>query len=232
MSKHTSEPSSPQDGASMDQVRELLFGTQMKDMENKLQRQEEKLRQEMADSGEVLKDRLDLLEKFMKSEIESVLTRVNAEKAERESALKDARRDLDESAKAEQRDRLESLKAEQRERGEALVQLGKDLAALEQVFERRLSALSSTLDSTERGLRELLLEESSSMAAKVEDRYHQALEQLKKTSEQIRHDMVHRSALSGLFTETALKLSGQWEDSAAAPVGASPHVNSEGGPDA
>jgi hypothetical protein len=187
----------------MEQVRDLLFGAQMKDMETHLKRQEEKFASDLADVHSALKTRLETLENFMKSEISSVLGRIAAEKNERESDRKDARRALD-----------EAVKAELRERNEAVTQLAKDLAAAGEVFERKLGALSNTLDSTERELRELLLLESGSLTAKIEERYTQALDSLKRTSEQIRHDMVHRNMLSTLFTETAVKLSGQWTDDA------------------
>lgn len=217
MSKNDTTPHA--DG-SMEQVRELLFGAQMKEMELRLQRQEEKLQRDMGDTGNALKTRLDFLEDFMKSEISSVLGRIAAEKSERESALKDARRDLD-----------EATKAEQRERKEALASLAKELASVNETLERKLTSLSNTLDATERELRELLLRENTTLATRVEERYQQALDALKSSAGQIRQDMVHRNALAGMFTETALKLSGQFVADAAENQVAS-DVSAEGGENA
>ena len=73
------------DNASMDQVRELLMGTQLKDMENRILRQEERFKQEIADFRETVKNRLDSLESFMKSESSSLLHRLQEEKSERSS---------------------------------------------------------------------------------------------------------------------------------------------------
>lgn len=198
------------DGTSMEQVRDLLFGTQFKEMEIRLQRQEERFQREVADAKDALKNRLDSLENFMKSETASLLGRLNAEKAERDSMFKDSKREFDEALKLEQRERSESVRSEQRERSEALAQAAKDLAAGVDMLERKLAGLSHTLDSTERELRQLLLTESGSLSAKIEEKYQQALDTMRRTSDQIRHDMVYRSALSNLFTETAVKLSGQW----------------------
>lgn len=201
MANNTNEPAQQAEGSSMEQVRELLFGAQMKEMETHLARQQEKFEHDLGDVNTALKTRLETLENFMKSEISSVLNRIAAEKAERESAQKDVKRNLD-----------EATKAELRERSEAVTQLAKDIQAATEVFERKLATLSNSLDTTERELRELLLVESGSLTAKLEERYTQTLDSLKKTSEQIRQDMVHRNMLATLFTETAVKLSGQWTD--------------------
>jgi hypothetical protein len=198
----------PAEGSSMEQVRELLFGTQIKEMEIRMQRQEERFQREVADARDALKKRLDSLENFMKSETSSILNRIGMEKAERESAFKDSKREFE-----------EAVKNEQRERGEALAQIAKELDSSVEVLERKLSALAASLDSTERELRQLLLTESGSLSDKSETLYRQALEALKLTSDQIRHDMVYRSALSGLFTETAVKLSGGRPSEAAARGG-------------
>ena len=187
------------EGTSMEQVRELLFGSQMKEMETRMIRQDERFQQELSDAGNTLKQRLDSLENFMKSEVASLLGRLNAERAERESVQKDARKEAE-----------EAVKHEQRERQDALAQAARDLASASEAFERKLAGLSQQLDSVERELRELLLTESTSLSNKTEERYQQALDVLRRTADNIRHDMVHRNALSGMFTETAVKLSGQW----------------------
>ena len=187
------------DGTSMDQVRGLLFGTQFNEMEIRLQRQEERFQREVADAKDTLKNRVDSLENFMKSETSSLLGRLNAEKAENDSMFKSSKREFD-----------DALKQEQRERSEALAQMAKDLAAATEMLERKLAGLSNTLDGAERELRQLLLTESGTLSSKIEGKYQQALDAIRLTSEQIRHDMVARSVLSSLFTETAVKLSGQW----------------------
>lgn len=199
MTKRPSDTGSGQDVAPMEQVRELLFGAQLKDMETRFQRQEEKFQREIADAGDALKSRLDSLENFMKSETASLLHRLKEEQSERESALKD-----------EQRERLEAMRAEQRDRSEAVEQLAKELAGQVETFERKIAKLSGTLDTAEREMRQLLLTESGSVSAKIEEKYKETLNVLANTASQIRQDMVHRSSLSTMFTEVAVKLSGQW----------------------
>jgi DNA-directed RNA polymerase subunit F len=183
----------------MEQVRELLFGAQLKSMETRFQRQEERSQREIADLRNALKTRIDSLENFMKSEVASLLHR-----------LKDEQDERTEMVKVEQRERGENLKAEQRERTEAVAQLTKDLAAANETFERKLAKLASTLDNTERVLRQLLQTESGALSAKVDERYQDALDVLSKTALEIRGDMVYRASFSTMLTEMAVKLSGQW----------------------
>ena len=181
----------------MEQVRELLFGGQMKEVDTRFQRQDEQFERKITDVREALKTRLDSLENFMKSEISSLLHRLKEEQSERDSLLK----------------------GEQRERAEALAQLAKELAAAVETFERKTGKVADTLDATERELRQLMMTENAGLSRKIEEKYQDALNVLSRTAEQIRDDMVYRSALSGMFTETALKLSGQWSDIARPPAG-------------
>ena len=95
--------------APMEQVRELLFGAQLKDMETRFKRQEERFVREVSDAKESLKTRIDSLENFMKSEIVSILARIKEEQNEREETIK-----------AEQRERAEQLAAEHRDRADAV----------------------------------------------------------------------------------------------------------------
>jgi len=196
MSKRPSEALQPSEASSMNQVRDILFGAQLKDLETRFQRQEERFTREVNDARDALKKRLDTLENFMKSENASLLNRIREEGAERASEIKN-----------EQRERSDSLKNEQRERADALAQLAKDLATAVEGFERKLGKLSNVLDATERELRQLLITESGSLTDKVEKKYQEALDVIASTASQIRHDMVYRSSLTGLFHDVAVKLS-------------------------
>lgn len=182
----------------MDQVRELLFGAQLKDMETRFQRQEERFQREITDLRNTQKTRVDSLENFMKSEIASLLHRLKNEQDERAEIVK-----------TEQRERNEGLKTEQRERKEAVTQLGKDLTTANEALERKLAKLSDTLDNTERELRQLLQTESGALSTKADERYRDALDALSRTASEIRRDMVYRSSFSTMLTEVAVKLSGQ-----------------------
>ena len=182
--------------ASMEQVRELLFGAQLKDMETRFQRQEERFVRDVTDAKDVLKKRIESLENFMQSEVSSILNRIKEEQNEREQSLK-----------AEQRERAEYIKTEQRERIENITQITADLAGAVETFERKINKISTTLDNAERDLRSLLMSESKSLSEKTEAKYQDALAVIAKTAAQIRHDMVYRTSLSSMFTEMVVKLS-------------------------
>ena len=195
MSKRVSDSGQPET-ASMEQVRELLFGAQLKDMEIRFQRQEERFVRDVADAKDALRKRIDSLENFMSSEVTSILARIKEEQKER-----------DQSIKTEQRERAEYIKTEQRERVENIAKLASDLASAIETFERKVEKLSNTMDSTERDLRSLMLDESKSLSDKTEAKYQDALAVIAKTAAQIRHDMVYRTSLSSMLTEMVVKLS-------------------------
>ncbi|MDR1164113.1 MAG: hypothetical protein LBM17_09835 [Candidatus Accumulibacter sp.] len=211
----------PGETNSIEQVRDLLLGTQLKDMEQRFVRQEERFLRELSDLREGMKTRFESLENFMKSEVSTLIHRLQEEKNERAAAMKDAqrenadalrneKRERDEAFKNEKRERDDAMTRESREREEALTRLSKDLTACEEAFERRMTALSGTLDTVERDLRQLLMTENSRLSDKVDEKYKDAINALSVISTQIRTDMTTRSVLSGLLSEVAIKLA-QWQ---------------------
>ncbi|MDR1367808.1 MAG: hypothetical protein LBJ76_03710 [Candidatus Accumulibacter sp.] len=189
----------PGDANSIEQVRDLLLGTQLKDMEQRFVRQEERFLRELSDLRETMKTRFESLENFMKSEVSTLIHRLQEEQSERAAALKNS-----------QRERDEMFKDEKRERDEALARISKDIAVADETFERKMAALSGTLDTIERDLRQLLLTENSRLSDKVDEKYKDAINALSVISTQIRSDMTTRSVLSGLLSEVAIKLA-QWQ---------------------
>ena len=198
------------DDSSMKQVRELLIGTQFKDIESRLLRQEERFLREITEMREHVKNRIESLEHFMKSESLSLLHHLQEEQAERAAAIKNEQEERAESLRTEQQERNESLKKAKHERETAIAQLAKELAKREEALERKVIALSSTLDKTEQELRQLLLSENLRLSGEIEEKYKDALNVLNCAVAELRHDYVSRSALSGVFAETALRFSGEW----------------------
>jgi DNA anti-recombination protein RmuC len=76
-------------GASIDKVRDILFGVQMRDYDKRFTRLEERLIKETTDLKDDVKKRLGSLEQFMKQEFESLGERLSAEHAGREDAVKE-----------------------------------------------------------------------------------------------------------------------------------------------
>ena len=91
------------DGASLEKVRDLLFGVHMRDYDRKFARLEERLAKETSDLREDVKKRLAAIEALIRQEVESLSERLKSEQDERSTAAKDLARELNESARTFER---------------------------------------------------------------------------------------------------------------------------------
>jgi hypothetical protein len=96
LAEETKVPSVPvaetEDNRSIGKIRDILFGPQSRDFEQRLTRLEERLTRETAERQDEIKRRFDSLENYTKAEVESLSQRINAEQAERAEALKEISR--------------------------------------------------------------------------------------------------------------------------------------------
>ncbi|MDR2611974.1 MAG: hypothetical protein LBG06_03770 [Deltaproteobacteria bacterium] len=207
--------------APMAQVREILFGAQLKDMEMRFRRQEERFLREIAEVRDSLRGRLDSLENHLKSEVTAIFSRLAEEKSEREAQLKAEERDRKDQLATEARERDQQSEGLKRELYDALTRETKDrtdsdsrlqagLQSTDETLERKTSKLSQALDTAERALRDLIKSECTSLNDKIDERHTEMVNHVAKTSAQIRSDMVYRTALSTMFTETVGSLSKPW----------------------
>ena len=88
-----------EESGKVDRIRDILFGSQMRDYEGRFQRLEQHLVQEASDLRTDMQKRLDALERFIKGEVESINSRANTEHTERCGAMDKLGRDLAEAAK-------------------------------------------------------------------------------------------------------------------------------------
>lgn len=93
------EPSSPAKGpddsaGSLEKVRDILFGVQMREVDRRFSQVEERMAREAADLREDLRRRLNALEVFVKSEVESLNSRLRAEHETRSGVAGALGRDL------------------------------------------------------------------------------------------------------------------------------------------
>ncbi len=90
-----------QEGAgNVDQIRDILFGSQMRDYEKKFSRLEERLTSEAAELREENRRQFAALEAYVKNELTALADQLKAEKGERAEADKELGRELKESGKA------------------------------------------------------------------------------------------------------------------------------------
>ncbi len=87
-------------GASLEKVRDLLFGVQMRDFDRKFARLEERIVKETNDLREDVKKRLAAIEQLLAKEVESLTGRLKAENDDRTSVSKELSRKLDETGQA------------------------------------------------------------------------------------------------------------------------------------
>lgn len=84
----------------VDQIRDILFGSQMKDYERKFARLEERILQEVSSLKEESNKRLDSLQAFITREVDSLSNKIKTERDNRDDSLKDLATELSNTAKA------------------------------------------------------------------------------------------------------------------------------------
>ena len=103
MDSHEQNPNQPNgaidESQNVDRIRNILFGSQMRDYDGRFQRLEERLVRDASEVRGDLQKRLEALEAFMKGEVESMTNRVRAENTERTQALGKLAHDLGETAR-------------------------------------------------------------------------------------------------------------------------------------
>lgn len=88
------------EGANVDKIRDILFGSQMRDYEKRFTRLEDRLNRDAEALREDIKKRFDALEAFVQKELESLSQRLKTEKSERGEALHEVSRELRDAANA------------------------------------------------------------------------------------------------------------------------------------
>jgi hypothetical protein len=93
------ENGSIDESGNVDRIRNILFGAQMREYDNRFQKVEERLTREAGELRGELQRQLQALEAFMKGEAESMTNRVKTEQAERGQAVERLTHEMMETAK-------------------------------------------------------------------------------------------------------------------------------------
>ncbi len=86
--------------ASVEKIRDIIFGSQMQDYEQRFAHLEERLRKEIDDLQAEFSKRLESVEKFIKKEIESMGMRLAAEADKHSEATRNISKEFSESVKS------------------------------------------------------------------------------------------------------------------------------------
>jgi hypothetical protein len=153
------EAAGPDSPGNVDKIRDILFGSQMRDYEKKFGRLEERLSKEGLELREEIKRRFASLEAYVKSELTALSDQLKAEKGERVEADKELGRDLKENAKAWEK------KAAQMEE-----QAAKALRDLRQHLLDETKRLTDELEQKHQAVCAALDKESQELRAALTDR--------------------------------------------------------------
>lgn len=143
----------------VDKIRDILFGSQMRDYEKKFGRLEERLAGETAELREEVKRRFASLEAFLKTELTALADQLKAEKGERVEGDKELAREARDNAKAWEK------KASQLEE-----QSAKALRDLRQLVLDETKRLTEEMEQKHKVLSAALDKESQELRASLTDR--------------------------------------------------------------
>ena len=87
-------------GGKVDKIRDILFGSQMREYDSRFARLEETLLKESSDLKESLRKRIDTLESHFMKELESLAARLRAERDERLTSVKEINGELKSTAES------------------------------------------------------------------------------------------------------------------------------------
>ena len=140
----------------VDKIRDILFGSQMRDYEKKFSRLEERLLKETSDLREDMKRRFASLEAFIKSEVDALAERAKAEQGERADADKELARELKDANKSWEKKagQIEDQSAKaQRELRQHILEEAKRLT---EDLEEKHAAVTKSLERESQDLRGML----------------------------------------------------------------------------
>lgn len=87
----------------LEKIRDLLFGSQVRNLDNKLGRMDERILREIRDVRDELRNRLDSLEMYVKNELQTVVSRITSEHEQRSEALRQLTANLRDTAESFER---------------------------------------------------------------------------------------------------------------------------------
>jgi DNA repair exonuclease SbcCD ATPase subunit len=88
------------ESANVDKIRDILFGSQMRDYEKRFARLEENLNKQLDTLRDDFSKRIETLSGFVQKEVDSLSQRIKAEKSERGEEAQEIARELKDAAKA------------------------------------------------------------------------------------------------------------------------------------
>lgn len=108
---------------------------------------------------------------------------------------------------------VDRVKTEQGERSDALKEISRELRDTAKNLEKKLMQLDEQTTKGQRELRQQILDQSKSLSDEIRNRVKESAAVLTRELRELRTEKTDRSALAGLFTEAAMRLSGDMKPS-------------------
>lgn len=102
------------------------------------------------------------------------------------------------------------LVAEQSERAEAVQEISHELKTLPQSVDRRITQLDEQTAKSQRELRQQIFEQSKSSSAEVRQSAEELAALMARENQDLREEKADRALLASLFSELALRMSGEF----------------------
>ena len=103
---------------------------------------------------------------------------------------------------------VERLKTEQGERSDSVKEVSRDLRETAKNLEKKLAQLDEQTTKGQRELRQQILDQSKSLTDEIRNRVKESAAVLTRELRELRSEKTDRAALAGLFTDAAMRLSG------------------------
>jgi len=108
----------------------------------------------------------------------------------------------------------ERIKTEQAERTESGKEISRELREAARNLEKKLAQLDDVTSKAQRELRQQILDQSKALTEEIRSRIRETATALTKEIRELRAEKTDRSALATLFTDVAMRLSGDSKQSA------------------
>ena len=118
---------------------------------------------------------------------------------------------LEEYIKNELKSLTERLTSEQNARADASKGLSGELKELSHNFDKKITQLNEQSAKNESDLRQQILNQSKNLSEEIQKRHNEALSKLDRESNEIRDDKADRVAIANIFTEMAMRLTGDFK---------------------
>jgi gamma-glutamylcysteine synthetase len=109
---------------------------------------------------------------------------------------------------------VDRVKTEQGERSDAIKEISRDLRETAKNLDKKLVQLDEQATKGQRELRQQILDQSKSLSDEIRNRVKESAAVLTRELRELRTEKTDRAALAGLFTEAAMRLSGDMKPSA------------------